>query len=214
VDACLIPMEESAITVQRLIPRQHRAITPVVIVTIPMAVTTRRQPVTTHPQRGITSQRRAITRSRGSINPHRAITRRRHVTISRAPITGRIRVMAGMAVTVAAGTMTRAAMADATTMATATVAAITTAEAITANPPQKNGASSAVFFMPPKGLEGRRCQRSRYRSVARKGGGHTCSMQKASTCSISSDYLRTLLHLYLRAFVSVCAFVLMFKKLQ
>ena len=75
-------------------------ITPVAGLTTQVAaVITRNHAGTTHRQRGITSQHRGITTSRGFINRHHVITSRRH-----EPITGLIRIAAGMAITVAVGT--------------------------------------------------------------------------------------------------------------
>ena len=129
--ACLIPMEEPAITV----PRSMTADVTIQVAT----VITRNHAGTTHRQLGTTSQHRGITTSRGFINRHHAITSRNEATI------GPIRIKVGMAITVAVGTAVTAvetttiaaAMADATTVAegaTITVAVITMAEAATGSP--------------------------------------------------------------------------------
>ena len=130
-------MEEPVTTVPRSIPRQP--IIPVAGLTTQVAaVITRNHAGTTPRQRGIISQHRGITISRGFINRHHVTTSRRH-----EPITGLIRIAAGMAaITVVVGTVVTAvetttiaaAMADATTVAegaTTAVAAITMAEAST-----------------------------------------------------------------------------------
>lgn len=138
-------MEETATTAPRSTPRQRPTITPVAVLTIPVAgVTTRRRPGTTHRQRGITSRRRVITISQGCINRRRVIT-------NPEAITGAIRIMDGMGVTEAAGTMTIGVVVAITTDVVITMVMAITMAGVAAGSPhkahlQQNGALSAVFF--------------------------------------------------------------------
>lgn len=184
--ACPIPMEETATTVPRSIPRQRPPITPVAVPTIPVAgVITHHRPGTTHRPRGITSQRRAITISQGCINRPRVIT-------SPEAITGAIRTKGGTGITEAAGIMTTGGVADATTTTvdavTTMVMAITMAGVATGRHHKtlfrESGASSAVFFSSEKAR-----REKKMRALPDQFEIH-------SLCSISSDVLGTLLHFY------------------